>query len=96
MATGYVLAGEDQAMGKRAEFSGRGSRSGTTQRIRVYALHEDQVELIKAALEMAREESGTEYDSVALTNICLAYLASGPPKRTPSSSRPRDHAAKTG
>jgi hypothetical protein len=63
-------------MSKRAEFSDRGSRSGKTQRMRVYSLHSEQVETIKTALEVARNESGTEYDSVALTNICLAYLTS--------------------
>jgi hypothetical protein len=62
-------------MGKRAEFSSRGSKMGTTQRMRVYSLHADQVEIIKDALEKAREESVTEYDSVALTNICMAYLS---------------------
>ena len=38
-------------------------------------IHEDQLELIKLALETARTESNTQYDSVALTNICVHYLA---------------------
>ena len=64
-------------MGKQAEFGTRGSKSGKTQRMRVYSLHEDQIEVIKAALEIARGQSETEYDSVALTNICVAYLSGG-------------------
>ena len=62
-------------MGKRAEFSSRGSKTEKTQRMRVYSLHDEQVELIKQALERARKESHTEYDSVALSNVCMAYLS---------------------
>lgn len=64
-------------MAKQAEFSTRGSKTGQTQRMRIYSLHEDQIELITLAFEKAREESETEYDSVALTNICMAYLSGG-------------------
>ncbi len=64
-------------MGKLAEFSTRGSKTGQTQRMRIYSLHEDQIELITLAFEKAREELETEYDSVALTNICMAYLSGG-------------------
>ncbi len=62
-------------MAKQAEFSTRGSKTGETRRMRVYSLHDEQVEVIKAALEKAREESETPYDSVALTNICMHYLS---------------------
>jgi hypothetical protein len=62
-------------MGKQAEFSSRGSKTGKTQRMRIYSLHDDEIEIIRDALEKAREESDTEYDSVALTNICMAYLS---------------------
>ena len=64
-------------MSKLAEFSTRGSKTGQTQRMRIYSLHEDQIGLIQVALDKARRESGTEYDSVALTNICMAYLSWG-------------------
>ena len=64
-------------MGKLAEFSTRGSKTGQTQRMRIYSLHEDQIELITAALEIARIQSDTEYDSIPSTNICMAYLSSG-------------------
>ena len=61
-------------MAKQAEFSTRGSKTGDTQRLRIYSLHDEQVEIIKAALEKARKEAETQYDSVALTNICMYYL----------------------
>ncbi len=72
-------------MTKLAEFSTRGSKTGQTQRMRIYSLHDDQIELITAALEIARIQSDTEYDSVALTNICMAYLSGGGP---PASASP--------
>ncbi len=72
-------------MAKHAEFSTRGSKKGQTQRMRIYSLHEDQIQLITTALEKAREESETEYDSVALTNICMSYLAGG---KLPASASP--------
>jgi hypothetical protein len=62
-------------MAKTAEFSNRGSKTGRTRRMRVYSLHDDQIDVIKTALEKAREESETPYDSVALTNICMHYLS---------------------
>jgi hypothetical protein len=62
-------------MGKRFEWSGRGSKTGETERVRGYGFHADQKEIIQLALEKARKESETEYDSVALTNICLGYIA---------------------
>jgi len=43
-------------------------------RLRINCVHEDQLELIMDALEKARKQSNTEYDAVALTNICLSYL----------------------
>lgn len=46
-----------------------------TSRLRFTSLHPDQLEIIVPALEKAREESGTEFYSVALTNICQHYLS---------------------
>ena len=66
-------------MGKRAEFSERGTRSTGTQRMRIYSLHEDQIEVIRCALELARCQANTEYDAVALTNICLTFLTDAQP-----------------
>lgn len=37
--------------------------------------HIENVEIISFALEKARMESDTEFDSVALTNICHQYLS---------------------
>ena len=62
-------------MAKQAEFSTRGSKTGDTQRMRIYSLHDDQVEIIKLALEKVRKEANTEYDSVALTCICMDFIA---------------------
>jgi hypothetical protein len=39
-----------------------------------YIFHSDQLQLIESAIEKAKKESETEYDSVALTNICMFYL----------------------
>jgi len=64
-------------MSKLAEFSTRGSKTGQTQRMRIYSLHDDQIGLIQFALDKARRESGTEYDSVALAFVCMAYLSWG-------------------
>ncbi len=44
-------------------------------RLRFLHIYPDQVETILIALSCAREELGTEYDSVALDAICMLYLA---------------------
>ena len=46
-------------------------------RLKIPCVHEDQLELIMMALERARMESETQYDAVALTKICVHYLAHG-------------------
>lgn len=51
-----------------------------TYRLRFPAMHEDQLESVLAALHKARGEADTNFDSVALEMICLAYLGSGAPK----------------
>ena len=50
-------------------------RKNGRYRLVITHVHEDQLELIKLALESARAESNTEYDAVALTNICVGYLS---------------------
>jgi hypothetical protein len=72
-------------LGKTAEFSKRGSKKGDTRRMRIYSLHDDQVDLIKTALAKARKEGETEYDSVALTYICMDFIA------TPSNPEFKSH-----
>ena len=57
-------------------------RSGKA-RLRFYNLASDQLENILTALEQAREELGTEYDSVALDALATHYLA------TPGNDRPQ-------
>jgi len=43
-------------------------------RLRFYSVAHDQVEVIKHALQIAREEFSTEFDSVALDHICLSFI----------------------
>lgn len=50
-------------------------RKNDKYRLRLSYVHEDQLELILKALEIARAESNTQYDAVALTNICVHYLS---------------------
>jgi hypothetical protein len=40
-----------------------------------FTVHADQKEIIKGALEKAKTEVETTYDTVALENICLGYLS---------------------
>lgn len=47
------------------------------QTSRSFRLYPDQLEVVDAALEHAKGESDTSYDSVALERVCLAYLRSG-------------------
>lgn len=61
----------------RGKVNIRTNSSRGKSRLRFTGMHDDQLEVILPALAKARAESGTEYDSVALTNICLAYLACG-------------------
>lgn len=51
------------------------SRKNRKFRLRVSYVHEDQLEVILAALKKARAETGTEIDAYALTMICLHFLA---------------------
>jgi hypothetical protein len=44
-------------------------------RFRFYGIAPDQSKTILLALERARSELGTEYDSVAVEAICIGYLA---------------------
>ena len=44
-------------------------------RFRFYPVYPDQAETILQALAVAREASGTKFDSVALENICMHFLS---------------------
>lgn len=46
-----------------------------------FKVHEDQKEIIKAAVDKGKEEAETEFDAVALEAICLTYINSGSPKK---------------
>ena len=47
-------------------------------RLRFYNAYPDSVEIILAALELARHETGSLYDTVALEAICMHFLSSYP------------------
>lgn len=44
-----------------------------------FKVHDDQKDVIAQAIEKVKEDTGTEYNNVALESICLDYLA-GPSK----------------
>ena len=44
-------------------------------RMRFYGLDEERLDCIQSAVAIARKESDTEYDSVALDQICVHFLA---------------------
>lgn len=50
------------------------SNRDNTYRLRFYGLHDDQLETIDKALELAKEELNTKFDSVALEGLCFHYL----------------------
>lgn len=43
-------------------------------RMRFFGVADDELEIILVALEIARNEANTIYDSVALDHICSSYL----------------------
>ena len=47
---------------------------------KTFKLHADQKEVLEAALDKAKTEGPTEYDSVALENVCLDFLSAGASK----------------
>lgn len=49
-----------------------------------FKVHADQKENIKSAVEKAKGEASTEFDSVALDAICLNYLSGGKSMKMPS------------
>ena len=62
-----------------------------------FRLHPDQYDNVRAALDVARAQTGTEFDHVALDAICTAFLtthAGSPPNGAPRPlrrSNDRDH-----
>jgi hypothetical protein len=55
----------------------RFSESASKYRLKFYSVAPDQKEIIILALEKARAELGTRFDSVALEAICMNYLSGG-------------------
>lgn len=59
------------------EEGGEETTKVTTVTTLTFKLHDDQKEIVKACLEKAKVDFGTEYDAVALENIATAYMESG-------------------
>lgn len=53
---------------------------------KVFKLHADQREVIEEAIEAAKIKANTEFDAVALEQICLEYL--GTPSKAKSADKP--------
>ncbi len=81
------LAGEHNVptlteMVKKAKQSESGTKelssdtSSATVTTKTFKLHEDQKETVEAALSKAKDDSGTDVDTVALEFICLDFLGS--------------------
>jgi hypothetical protein len=70
-------SGDSNTKGRpiRGRVNVRFNASRNIFRLRFNAVHQDQMATIQQALEDARAELGTEYDTVALEAICLSYLA---------------------
>lgn len=58
------------------------SKRNALYRLRIYGLDQDRLDTIVQALSIARTECDTEYDAVALENICLHFLATYEPDST--------------
>lgn len=58
----------------------KGATKTTTM---TFKLHSDQKETVRAALDKAKHESGTDVDSVALEHICLDFLGGTSKLATP-------------
>ena len=61
---------------------------------KTFKLHPDQKEILEAALEDAKQRSGTKFDTVALEYVCYGYMGTSPLATKPRKplSRPRgDH-----
>lgn len=56
-------------------------QTSTTVTTKTFKVHEDQKDIIEAALDKAKTEGATSVDTVALTYICQEYVA-GPAKLT--------------
>lgn len=71
-----TIAKHKQAQAGQAQI---GSETSTTVTTKTFKVHEDQKDIIEAALDKAKEEGSTSVDTVALTYICQEYVA-GPAK----------------
>ena len=51
------------------------SKRNSLFRLRFYGIDQDRLDTILRALRIARLDSGTEFEAVALENICLHFLS---------------------
>ena len=67
------------------------SKRNHLHRLRFYGIDSDRLETIVRALSVARNDLGTEYDSVALEAICQHFLATyiPDPQRLPAKQIPQ-------
>jgi hypothetical protein len=78
-----------RAMNAGAEEGEPQETKATTVSTLTFKVHEDQKETIKKAVEKGRVDYGTEFDSVALENICLLYIGDNMPKAAPAKDAPQ-------
>jgi hypothetical protein len=72
----YIKAMKSKKSGAGDEEVAEETNKLTTMTFKV---HEDQKEIIRAAIDKAKDERGTEYDAVALEAICMEYLQGNVP-----------------
>ncbi len=75
----YLQLGEDIKAYKKSQESGQ-PETPTTVSTKTFKLHADQKASVEAALDKAKQEAPTEYDSVALEHLCQTYLSPGASK----------------
>ena len=67
---------ETVAAAKKARAGALPAPEGQTKTVSTmrFKLHEDQRQMMEAALEKAKADIGTTYDTVALEHICIDYM----------------------
>lgn len=60
---------------KKKAKSGSSETISTDVSTMTFKVHQDQKDIIRAALDKAKDETHTDVDTVALTNICTGYVA---------------------
>lgn len=84
----HQLSGTSGSGDEDEDEDGGGVSVGTTSTVTTltFKLHQDQKESIRLALDKAKEDLGTEYDTVALDMICQSFLEGGVALELPKTS----------